>query len=159
MSWALGNELPSSVLSLLRDSRPSPFAGQAFVLVSTDADGWPRQAMLSLGEVVALSTRRLGLAVWASSDTASNLSRRGRGVLTFVHGGAAYSVRLTALRGRDVPIEGFALATFGAVVEEVRCDVAPYAELVSGVSFRLREPEVALRRWIRTREVLLRDTK
>jgi hypothetical protein len=84
------------------------FSGDAFrrkrrfvlPLLTTDAEGYPRVALLTAGEVRANSARQLVVAVHAASRTAVNLIRRRRATLLFLHRSVAASIQARAGRGR-----------------------------------------------------------
>jgi hypothetical protein len=107
--------------------------------------------MLSVGEVLGVGPRDLRLALWRNSTAATNLTRTGQATLALVHDNAGYSLRLRARRGADLetPLSG-RLAYFAATVEDAILDVAPYAVLTSGVTFRLKDPDDVLPRWRET---------
>ncbi|MQA86963.1 MAG: hypothetical protein GEV03_20615 [Streptosporangiales bacterium] len=152
MARSLGTRLPEGVVELLNSSSPE---GPVLLLLSTDEDGWPRQAMLSLGELVVVDDRHLRLGLWSSSTTTRNLTARGRATLTAVLEGTGLSIRLSVRREEDLTLAGGGdLACFTATVEEVTADEVPYAELTSGVTFRLRDRDAVQRRWTETRAAL-----
>jgi hypothetical protein len=49
---------------------------QALRLSTVDADGWPKAALLSAGDVLAVPNGRLRFAIFANSGTARQLSTR-----------------------------------------------------------------------------------
>jgi hypothetical protein len=156
MTYSSNEHLPESARLLLDGSELRGRAGQTFLLLTTDQAGWPHMAMLSVGEVVAIDARTLRAAVWLHSSTSNNLTRDGRGVLSFVVDGRAYTVRLTATRVADLdPGSDGQLAQFIFEVRDVREDTADYAQLISGVTFRLNEPDRVIPRWERTVAALL----
>lgn len=129
------------------DGRDLPArAGQAFRLTTVDADGWPRGAQLSAGEVLSVGPRAVMLCLWPSTATAGNLRRDGRCTLTVVHDGAVHEVRLHAAPV-GAPAAGGAHAIFRARVESAEAHRAKYAEVTSGVTFRLADPGPAIERW------------
>jgi hypothetical protein len=65
-----------------------------------DPDGSPRVALLTLGEVRAISPVALAVAVLAGSRTAANLIRRRRGTLLLLQRGMAAYIQARAGRGR-----------------------------------------------------------
>jgi len=71
-----------------------------FPLLTTDPEGYPRAALLTPGEVRALSATELAVAVKATSRTALNLIRRRRATLLYLHRTIAASVQARAGRGR-----------------------------------------------------------
>ena len=107
--------------------------------------------MLSVGEIVALDARTLRAALWATSTTSANLTQTGRGVLALVADGRGYYVRLNVVREADLEAgSDGTLARFRLTVHEVLEDVADYAELTSGITFRLQHPADVVARWQRT---------
>jgi hypothetical protein len=65
-----------------------------------DPNGCPRVALLTLGEVRAVSPVKLAVAVLAGSRTAANLIRRRRGTLLLLQRGMAAYIQARAGRGR-----------------------------------------------------------
>ena len=96
-------------------------------LLTTDPEGFPRVALLTLGEVRANSPSELAVAVQADSRTAFNLVRRGSATLLYLHRQMTASVQTRAGRGR---VCGFdpARRVFPLSVERVRVDRPSAAE-------------------------------
>jgi hypothetical protein len=69
-------------------------------LLTTDPEGYPRSALLTLSEVRATSARTLVVAVSAGSRTSMNLIRRGQATLLYLTRGVAASIQARAGRGR-----------------------------------------------------------
>jgi hypothetical protein len=152
MARSLGTQLPGNLVELLS----APREGPALLLLSTDDDGWPRQAMLSLGEIVVLDAEHLRLALWPGSTTTHNLCARGQATLTTVMDGSGIAIRILAHRQQDLTPSGSqTLASFTADVREVTVAEVPYADLTSGVTFRLHDPDTVHNRWEQTRSALL----
>ena len=107
-------------------------------LVTVDPEGFPRAALLTAGEVRALSAGSISVAVLAGSRTALNLIRRRQATLLYMQRNLAASIRLRAGRGRtsrhDPDRTIFPLAVF-----RVRIDAAGKREgkvaLVAGPLF------------------------
>lgn len=151
VSRSLGDRLPTPVFALLDGSELGNRAGVTFLLITYDAREWPHVAMLSVGELLAVDPTVLRAALWLNSSTSGNLSRTGRGLLSFILDGRAYYVRVTAEREPDLDLGADGqLAQFRFTVQDVLEDVAEYAELTSGVTFRLRSPSDVVPRWERT---------
>lgn len=161
---ALGNSLPDALWELLCGRGLAARMGQAILIATTDAEGWPHPAMLSYGEVVALDRHRLRLAVYRTSRTSGNLRRNGKLTLCLVGAGMAYYVKTVAGNPQD-PMEGFAdLARFEATVEMVladqaREDLEPQARLTGGITFDPgRALQEALQGWQAVVEGLRRES-
>lgn len=148
MARSIGHSIPEQVRALMAAERIETLEGFTFLLLTTGPDGWPHQAMLSVGEVLASGQSALRLALWPNSTATGNLSPRGRATLTLVHQNAGYSIRLHAERGEDLHLEGGGkLAYFDTRVEEIFEDIAPYAFLDAGIQYRLKDPSAVLPRW------------
>ena len=148
MSRSAGSELPPAILRLLDGADLERAAGLTVLLLTVDQAGWPRVAMLSAGEVLAVAPRQIRLALWPDGTSAANLARAGRATLALVHAGAGWYVRCTGRHEADLRLPGDRrLASFALAVEEVLEDVVPYAELTSGIAFRLAEPGQTLTAW------------
>jgi hypothetical protein len=163
MARSIGNLIPAALVDVLSDDAFADWVGVndtwlTILVLSTTHDAWPHLAMVSLGEIVAVSPRSLRLALWPNSTAATNVWRERRTTLVLIHEGAAYYLRCAVRRGADLvlPDAGGQLACFGLRVDDVIEDVAPYAVLTSGVTFRLNDPDVTAQRWRATRAALRR---
>ena len=155
MPTSLGGHLPPPLQQLFAGRDLASGVGLTFLLLTVDADGWPHLAMLSVGELLLDDDRTLRAGLWLHSTATRNLTRERRGVLALVHGGAGYYLRLRAQRGPDLDLgDDGRLAYFDLTVEDVLEDAVNYAELTSGMTFRLHHPEQVLRRWQRTVDAL-----
>jgi hypothetical protein len=128
--------------------------GFTMELISIDTEGWPHVALLSVGEVLALTGPHLRLALWPSSTTAANLQRTSRGTLATVADATAYRLKLQVIPRGTLDGPAGPSAVFDARVVDVRKDVAPYAVLESGIRFRLVDPDAVTARWAATRDWL-----
>jgi hypothetical protein len=155
MTRSVGNELPDTLQRILDGSDLAHREGLTFLLLTADEQGWPQVALLSVGELVAISPGTLHAGLWLHSGTTKNLTRTGRATLALIADGNGYYVRLNARRGADLDLgtEG-RLAFFTLHVEDVQEDSADYATLTSGITFRLRQPDQVVPRWQHTVEAL-----
>src|SRR5579884_450685 len=127
---SLGNQLPSNLLSLFDGSDLAGRLGHTFLLLTTDAEGWPHLAMLSVGEVLAADPHTLQAALWTSSSATANLAREGRALLALVEGNAAYYLRVRAQRQPDIDLgPSGPRAHFRLDIDDVREDAVGYATL------------------------------
>lgn len=120
---------------------------QAVRISTVDAEGWPHATLLSAGDMVALSPDRLRLLTYPPSTTTANLARDGRLALTLSVEGGMGEVRLRARRLDPPPTVD--LAMFEATAVSVRFHRAPYADVTTGVTFAVHDPETVLQRWTR----------
>ena len=109
-------------------------------------------ALLSVGEVLAVSGTEIRLALWCGTRTAGSLERSGRATLACVLPPAAYTVRLGGVDRLPSPAD--ALAFYACRVEAVEVDTVGYAELIGGIRFRLGDPAAVVERWQRTIDAL-----
>jgi hypothetical protein len=149
--------LSSGVVELLDGHDLEARAGLTIQLLTADESGWPRVALLSVGEVLVLDDSVLRLALWPGSRTTANLTRTGRATLAFVHDRASYSLQVEAQRAADLA-EPVGCAVFDGRVAAVHRDEVPYAVLRSGITFDLPDPAAVLERWRATIDALRRVT-
>lgn len=156
MARSVGTEIPEAIRPLFNGEDLASREGLTFSLLTATPDGWPHLAMLSVGEVVAVDARTLRVALWRKSTAEGNLSPTGRATLTLVHGGAGYSLRCSAVRGEDIETpSGHGLSYFELRVEEAFEDVAPYADLTGGITYKLKVPASVFPRWRSTVDAML----
>lgn len=149
-----GARIPDALIPLLDGQGLASKEGETFLLITAAETGWPHVALLSVGEVLACSPQELRLALWGTSRTTANLTRSGQAVLFLVHGRGAYILQLAARRLQDIEVDGRTLACFSARVVNVEEHVSDYADMTSGLRFRLHQREPVLDRWARTLQAL-----
>lgn len=147
MSRRIASVLPAALASSLQGSNLRGRVGETHLLISADADGWPHVAMLSAGEVLATGSSELRLALLPASQTTANLIRSGTAVLMTVIPPATYYVRLRCRQLPNIAVLDRKLAAFSAEIVEISDDQVAYAEVQSGIRFRLIDPEETLRAW------------
>jgi hypothetical protein len=107
-------------------------------LLTTDPEGFPRVALLTLGELRANSPSEIGVAVMAGSRTAFNLVRRGVATILYLNRQMTAFIQVRAGRGR-VSRSDPARRVFPLDVERVRIDQPAKAEgdvaLLAGPTF------------------------
>jgi hypothetical protein len=154
MSRELEPVVPEPVRRCLEDE-PEHQVGLTILVLSELETGWPHLAMVSVGELVVATDGRLALALWPTSTCAANLARTRRATLALVTDGLAFSLRcrvddeVPITAGEDPAMRGFVLRVI-AVTE----DAAPYADLLTGVTYRLHDAQATLARWRRSRAAL-----
>ena len=151
--------LEDALYALLDGTRLGEKTQIAMTLHTVDAKGYPHQAMVSAGEVVAESRERLRIALWIGTKTTTNLLRDGKALLGVVHGGVSYTVRLQAEALPELENAKHPRARFAAHVLETRADTAKYATLTSGISIELNDPQAVVVRWEETLEELKSDER
>ncbi|HTR09762.1 MAG TPA: pyridoxamine 5'-phosphate oxidase family protein [Paraburkholderia sp.] len=138
--------LPEAVVRDFDGDHLDARQSDAIRLSTVSEDGWPHAAQLSAGEILAVNATTLLIALWPQSNTTRNLARDGRLTLSLVHDGALLEIRARAhaVAQRQTALE---LSVFRVEIESVTEHRAKYAEVLSGVTFRLYEPERVLTRW------------
>ncbi len=155
MARPIGNQVPETILPLVSGENLEDHVGLTILALLNTVDDWPHLAMVSVGEVVVVGPREIRLALWPQSTATASLTQSRRVTLALVWEGAAYYLRCSAERLGDMHPSGFhRVAAFRLRVEEAQQDVAPYAELTSGVTFRLKNPDDVLPRWRATVDAL-----
>jgi len=137
--------LPDELTELLDGQDLERKIGDTMLLVVVRGDGFPRVAMLSVGEIFAPSPREVRLALWRGSNTTESLSDIGKATLVYYAPRTGLYVGLETRRAG----ESSGLALFTARPAWVRRDEVEYAEITSGVRYTLRDPAAVLPRWRR----------
>ena len=146
-------ELPEAVFNRLRgEITPQP-VNEAVRLSTVDAEGWPHAAQLSLGEVFAIDRQTLRVALWPDSQTSENLRRDGRLSVAL-----AYDKGIIEMRGRAIQIAenqtDLNLAVFEIYIGNIMVHRSDYAEVATGVTFNIHDPEKVAARWQEQRHML-----
>jgi hypothetical protein len=121
----------------------------ALQLSTVDADSWPHTALLSAGEILVLPDGHIRLIIFPSSGTATNIGRDGRSTLTVPLGRGICEIRMRMRKLGESKAAGVALAIFEGQVQRIHRHLSRYADVESGLTFSLHEPEVVLARWYR----------
>ena len=138
--------LPADVVKTLDGADLETRSGEAIRLITVGKDGSPHAAQLSVGEVLAVNPTEFLLATWPHSHTTQNLRRDGRLTLSLVANGAVLEMcgHATLEAEHQTKLD---LAVFRVKIQSVREHRATYADVTSGVSFRLHDRELTLARW------------
>ncbi|GEO25955.1 hypothetical protein AAC03nite_17400 [Alicyclobacillus acidoterrestris] len=145
-------ELPDSLLTFFSGDDLPQKQHDAMMLLTVTDDLWPHAAMVSVGEVVAVDSTHMRLAMWPNTSTTHNLEQRGQATLVLVHDAKAYYIRLCVEPLAPNPNARHKLRRFTATIEGIREDVAKYADLTSGIRIDLKDPSSVLARWQETIE-------
>jgi len=110
--------------------------------LTTDPGGYPRTALLTPGEIRAVSASSLVVAVHAGSRTAANLIRRGEAALLYLARGCAASIQAKAGRGHtsrnDPDRQIFPLSVVRVRLDHPRSEEGAVA-LLTGPTFTGRD--------------------
>ncbi|WP_159353768.1 pyridoxamine 5'-phosphate oxidase family protein [Bacillus velezensis] len=152
----LTEHLPEALYTLLDGTELEKKQHDAFVLQSVTKEGRPHAAMISAGEILAVSSTNLRLALWKNTTTVNSLLHSGQALFIAWHGGAAYYVTLECEALPPLKEAKHERERFSCRVITVKEDRAKYADLTSGPAIQLHEPEDVLKRWRETLEELKR---
>ncbi|MDN4523299.1 pyridoxamine 5'-phosphate oxidase family protein [Fictibacillus fluitans] len=149
-------KISDELLELLNGNNLENKQHEAMLLMTVTEDGWPHNAMVSAGEVVAVDKENLRLALWPGTTTTNNCTRAKKATLVAVYKGTVHYIRLAlsplgVLEDAKHPLERFA-----AKVEFYKEDQAKYADITSGIQIALKDPSAVVARWKETIEELLR---
>jgi hypothetical protein len=150
-------EIPLELYQLLNGMDLETKQHEAMMLQTVTEDMWPHTAMVSVGEVVALSRTDLRLALWPGTTTTENMIRTGKALLVVIFSGKVHYVRLSLTRLAELPDARYPRECFSATVAAVREDVAKYADIVSGVQINLKDSASVIKRWEETIEELTKE--
>ena len=151
MSHSIGSRLDERLLALLAADDVATLMGHAIAIATLDAEGRPHPALLSYGEVRALSAATLRLATWDDSTTTENLRRRGVVTLYIVEAGLVAYLKAHA-REIAPPRALAGLARFEATIEDVLLDEVDEsqeegARVTSGIRFEPTRRDRKLGEW------------
>lgn len=140
MSQEIGPQLPPPLRFEL-GAHPTGGTPKAVLLLTTDADGHSRVAVLGAPELRIKDASHLQFAVHADSTTGANLKRSGIAALWYVLDAAAYCIRGKVGGPKDPPLhhadsDGDEFQTFELTVASVLMDFHPDAPMVSGPTYR-----------------------
>lgn len=139
-------ELPAQIVTELDGAHLESRLHEAIRLSTVGEDGWPHAAQLSIGEVLAVSPCELLVAIWPASNTAKNLKRDGRLTLSLVANGGLLEMRSHATPAAEHQTN-LKLAVFRIKIEAINEHRSTYADVTSGVTFRLQDEARTVARW------------
>ena len=150
MEQSPSQELSTELYELLNGKDLETKQHEALMLMTVTEEEWPHTAMISVGEIIALDSKRVRLAMWSGTTTTRNLIRTEKATLAFVYAGAAHYIKLSLKRLPVLPAAKHPRERFEADIVAVRSDVAQYADITTGIQIDLKEEEPVLRRWHET---------
>jgi hypothetical protein len=155
-----GDRLDEALFRRLSGGDPASRAQEAILIATTDDRGRPHPALLSYGEVLAVTPALLRVAVPATSTTARNLGARGALTLCLIGpDGVAYLKTAARALPAEPSLDAQGLVAFEAAVEDVLVDAPAAGEkahLTSGIAFTTDDPESQERAWAARLEGLRR---
>jgi hypothetical protein len=138
--------LPYPVLEFCSRQMIGDTLATAFELLTVDEDGWPLVAHLSVGEILVDTDGAMRIALWPGTRSNAALQSTRLATLIFVCDGSIYEVRCRCAAVRQLVGEA-RLDAFLLVPVDVRDKSAPYAKVVSGVTYAYKKPGEARGHW------------
>lgn len=138
MSQEIGPQLPPPLRFEL-GAHPSAGMPKAVLLLTSDADGHLRVAVLGAPEVRVKDASHLEFAVHAGSTTCANVKRSGKAALWQVLDAAAYCMRGNVSEAKGSPLQpdsGDEFETFELAITSVLRDFQADAPMVSGPTYK-----------------------
>lgn len=77
--------LPKEIIELLNGQDLEDKKHLVMMLQSITAEGYPHTAMVSVGEIVAIDSDNIRIALWPDTQTAQRLVETGKGSLVIVY--------------------------------------------------------------------------
>ncbi|MBO0997330.1 pyridoxamine 5'-phosphate oxidase family protein [Bacillus sp. SD075] len=148
-------EMPVEVFDLLNGKELADKQHEAMMLLTVSEEGWPHNAMISVGEIVAISRKELRICLWPDTSTTANVIRTQKATLVLFWKGKAQYIRLSLGRLKELPNAQYQRVRFHAKIVEARKDIAKYAEITSGIKIDLKNPKEIVERWRDTVDDLL----
>lgn len=149
-------ELSTDVYELLNGQELTDKQHEAMMLLTVSEDGWPHTAMVSVGEIVATSRRKLRVGLWPDTSTTANIIRTNKATLVLFFKGKAHYIRLSLVRLEELPTARYQRERFSAKIVSAREDVAKYADITSGIKIELKNSKEVVERWSQTIVDILR---
>ncbi|CAE6806179.1 hypothetical protein R70006_05536 [Paraburkholderia domus] len=146
-------DLPESITTLCNGWDLESKFDTAIELLTFEPGGFPHVAHLSSGELQLDSHGRLRIALWSSSQTNANLRNMACATLMFICADGLYEVRCRCVAMQPLP-DHDTLDAFLMHPLSVRDKSAPYAQVLSGIRYRLVDTETTLQRWYRVQAAL-----
>lgn len=150
-----GMEMPVEVFDLLNGKELVDKQHEAMMLLTISEEGWPHTAMISVGEIVAVSRTELRIGLWPNTSTTANVIRTHKATLVLFWKGKAQYIRLSIVGLKELPNAQHQRERFYAKIVDAREDMAKYAEITSGIKIQLKNPKEVVGRWSETIEDLL----
>ncbi len=147
--------VPATLARRYDGSDPAREPGETCLVIAPGADGWPRPALLSAGEILVVDGGRVVmLMLHAGGRTAAALEASGRGLLVADADGGLVRVRLALRRVHDAAAERMSRMVLRGEVADVERDEVGYARVTHGIGYELADPAPVLERWSGQLDVL-----
>lgn len=119
----------------------------AMILQSITSEGYPHSAMVSVGEVIALDSEHLRIALWPQTQTSISLAEKRKSNLIIIYNNMVSYLELDITLLPSLDNEVYERTRFETTIKSIRQDVAKYADITSGITVEMHEPEQVLNRW------------
>ncbi|MBM7645452.1 hypothetical protein JOD45_001663 [Scopulibacillus daqui] len=143
-------QLPANLYELLNGENLADKQHEAMMLLTMDESMWPHTAMISVGEIIAITPERLKLSLWPNTTTTNNIIRTGKAAFVVFFDGAAHYVKLSLEKLPELKGAKYHRERFAADIVSYKGDMAKYAAITSGIQIELKDPDTVIKRWEET---------
>ncbi|WEG11049.1 pyridoxamine 5'-phosphate oxidase family protein [Pullulanibacillus sp. KACC 23026] len=147
-------KLSDDLYDLLNGEHLEKKQHEAFMLETVNEDGWPHTAMISVGEIIAMDSSHLRLALWPTTQTTQNILRTGKAMVVLFYKGKACYLNLELRPMSQLENPKHNRARFQADLTHIKEDQAKYADITSGVQIHLKDSSTVIARWQETLDEL-----
>lgn len=148
-------ELPSDVAQLLNGQDLEQKQHIVMTLHSITSEGYPHTSMLSVGEIIAINSKHLRLALWPRTTTTLSLESLKKANLVIVYNQKVCYLELDTIVLPKPEVEQYERVRFEAIIQTIKIDSAKYAEIKSGITVNMYNPNDVIERWKVTLNELL----
>lgn len=152
----MGNlELSAELYELINGQDLIKKQHEVMMLLTVGKDRWPHNAMISVGEIIALNQQDIRIGLWPNTATTANIIRDQKATLVVVLKGTVHYINLSLERLEELPNPLHKRERFTAKITSIREDIAKYADITSGIKIKLKNDVEVIRRWKQTLKELL----
>ena len=149
------NNISKELFELLNGKELEEKQHEAMMLLTVSEENWPHVAMVSVGEIIAITRCELRLAIWPNTNTTKNIIRNGKATIVVVYNKKVYYIRLSLQKLPILAEAKHPRERFICTVTSFREDEAKYADILSGIQINLKDPDNVIKRWRETIDELL----
>ena len=149
--------MPNIIYELLNGKNLEAKKNIVFIFQTINIEGYPHTSMLSVGEIIAVDMENIRLALWPNTNTVQGLELNNKANLVFIYLYKVYYIELDINKISSENKDFYDRAKFSGYIRNVKIDEVEYADVTSGISIELHNPNDVLSRWKHTLNNLLKD--
>ncbi|BAH82968.1 PNPOx family protein [Candidatus Ishikawella capsulata] len=146
-------ELPEPIFKYLHKDISINTVNESVCLLSTNTQGWPHTAQLSLGEIYASDQKTIKIALWSNSNNKKNIEYNNK--LSLVLAWNKGIVEIQGLAKLLAEKSLCKLTIFEIKLISIIHYCSNYANVISGISFIVHDPQNVNFRWKKQRQLLV----